>query len=156
MGIFRCCSSPVEKISISSHFCLSIWHKTMNFTTFHYIIVSREDDVRLLILILASSFIIISMMVVIGVVSCILLCFEDTLHDEEELVEHILQVNLVKFYLDNNTSAAAEEHPANGETRCPITKGFFSPKPSFHQLPSPEKQFLQKSSKSHRLLRKSW
>ena len=151
MGIFRCCSSPVEKISISSHFCLSIWHKTMNFTTFHYIIVSREDDVRLLILILASSFIIISMMVVIGVVSCILLCFEDTLHDEEELVEHILQVNLVKFYLDNNTSAAAEEHPSNGETRCPITKGFFSPKPSsaFQQLTSPKKQFLQKSSKSH-------
>ena len=52
----------------------------------------RDDDLRLLILIVASSFIIISMMVVIGVVSCILLCFEDTLHDEEELVEHILQV----------------------------------------------------------------
>ena len=121
----------------------------VDFATFHYIIVSREDDVRLLILILASSFIIISMMVVIGVVSCILLCFEDTLHDEEELVEHILQVNLVKFYLDNNTSAAAEEHPAHGETCCPITKGFFSPKPSFQQLPSPKKQFLQKSSKSH-------
>ena len=130
----------------------------VDFTTFHYIIVSREDDVRLLILILASSFIIISMMVVIGVVSCILLCFEDTLHDEEELVEHILQVNLNlnKFYVDNNTSAAAEERPANGETRCPITKGFFSPKPSFHQLPSPKKQFLQKFSKSHQLLRKSW
>ena len=53
----------------------------------------RDDDVRLLLLIVASSFIIISMMVVIGVVSCILLCFEDTLHDEEQLVEHILQVS---------------------------------------------------------------
>ena len=54
----------------------------------------RDDDVRLLLLIVASSFIIISMMVIIGVVSCILLCFEDTLHDEEQLVEHILQVSL--------------------------------------------------------------
>ena len=53
---------------------------------------------RLLLLIVASSFIIISMMVVIGVVSCILLCFEDTLHDEEQLVEHILQVILVKSW----------------------------------------------------------
>ena len=52
----------------------------------------REEDVRLLLLIVASSFIIISMMLVIGVVSCILLCFEDSLHDEEELIEHILQV----------------------------------------------------------------
>ena len=52
----------------------------------------RDVDVRLLLLIVASSFIIISMMLVIGVVSCILLCFEDSLHDEEELIEHILQV----------------------------------------------------------------
>ena len=62
----------------------------------------RDDDLRLLILIVASSFIIISMMVVIGVVSCILLCFEDTLHDEEELVEHILQVNSTFFKLNFN------------------------------------------------------
>ena len=46
--------------------------------------VFREEDDRLLILILVASFIIIGMIVIIGVVSCVLLCFEDDIGSDIE------------------------------------------------------------------------
>ena len=44
----------------------------------------REEDDRLLILILVASFIIIGMIVIIGVVSCVLLCFEEDIASDIE------------------------------------------------------------------------
>ena len=34
----------------------------------------------------------VAMMIIIGVVSCVLLCFEESVEEQEELVHHILQV----------------------------------------------------------------
>ena len=53
-----------------------------------------EDD-RLLILILVASFIIIGMIVIIGVVSCVLLCFEEDIAAD---VEDQVLWNLVLLY----------------------------------------------------------
>ena len=49
-----------------------------------WLVASREEDDRLLILILVASFIIIGMIVIIGVVSCVLLCFEDDIGSDIE------------------------------------------------------------------------
>ena len=96
----------------------------------------RDEDVRLLLLIVASSFIIISMMVVIGVVSCILLCFEDSLHDEEELIEHILQVrqiqetfifNLISHQLQHLSSRPTEGRVAQIRKDFSLATSLFLP-----------------------------
>ena len=57
--------------------------------------VFREEDDRLLILILVASFIIIGMIVIIGVVSCVLLCFEEDIAAD---VEDQVLWNLVLLY----------------------------------------------------------
>ena len=44
-----------------------------------------DEDDRLLILIIVSSFIILSLILIIGITSCILICFEDSLSDRKEL-----------------------------------------------------------------------
>ena len=85
---------------------------------------------------MASSFIIISIMVVIGVVSCIFLCFEDSLHDEEELIEHILQVrqieetfilNLISHQLHHLTSKLTERRVAQIRRDFSLATSLFLP-----------------------------
>ena len=54
-----------------------------------------EDDDRLFILILVASFIILSLILIIGVTTCILICFEDTMEDRDyQNYAQLVQVNL--------------------------------------------------------------
>ena len=56
-----------------------------------------EDDDRLFILILVASFIILSLILIIGVTTCILICFEDTMEDRDyQNYAQLVQVNLSK------------------------------------------------------------
>merc|ERR1711997_199099 len=52
---------------------------------------SPDEDYRLFILIVVSSFIILSLILIIGITSCILICFEDSLSDVNTQYKQIQQ-----------------------------------------------------------------
>ena len=55
---------------------------------------SPDEDYRLFILIVVSSFIILSLILIIGITSCILICFEDSISDVNTHYKQIQQVDI--------------------------------------------------------------
>ena len=81
-----------ERIAFDHHPVCFNWIDLFNHQVTHAL---RVEDDRLLILILVASFIIIGMIVIIGVVSCVLLCFEEDIAAD---VEDQVLWNLVLLY----------------------------------------------------------
>ena len=77
---FRCWLS-LSHISLVAHCSVSTFS-------------SPDEDYRLFILIVVSSFIILSLILIIGITSCILICFEDSMSDVNTQYKQIQQVDI--------------------------------------------------------------
>merc|ERR1712038_2229716 len=71
--------------------CSALWRYQLEDMEEHSDFSSPDEDYRLFILIVVSSFIILSLILIIGITSCILICFEDSISDVNTQYKQIQQ-----------------------------------------------------------------
>ena len=70
------------------------------FGSISLVVSSPDEDYRLVILIVVSSFIILSLILIIGITSCILICFEDSISDvNNQTYKQLHQVRVLFHFL---------------------------------------------------------